>query len=368
MNKNKPTRYGSEWAKLNYEPYQLRLNPEFNGTLWQIDGTRIQIPYLAEGRKIRFLYIFVVMDVHSRKIIGFSVDTSEQKQMIIKSIENAVKTVGYIPKEMVRDSGPPMQSVDFKYLEDYMRFLGTYCRKHIPAHPQDKAHVERFFGTFQSTVLKNEKGYVGEGIKSTKESGRPDPEVVLESRKSKNLRTKIELELLIEKCVEKYNSTRVHSDVPSPNAKFEHSNIDKNATKISSNEEALLFWKHTQVKVKKSMIILTQGSRSQIKHQYIIYDEALRNTLNQTDVKICYQKNDRRLIKVFDENDGWITDLSLKIPIPIVYDRKLNLVDRPIKKTDSENSGNKVVLDTIKVEINPEHQLYKQKGTNEEIK
>ena len=293
---------------------------------------------------------------------------SEQKEMIIRSVRNAIETTKFLPMEMVRDSGKPFDSKEYKYIENYMRFLGCYCRKHIPGHPQDKGHVERFFGTLQTTVLKNIKGYIGEGVKSTKDSSRPDADVVLESRKHKNLRSKEELEQVIKESIEFYNSNKIHEDISAPNARFNFAKTDKNITPITKHNYALLFWKQTRVKVKQSMIILTEGARSQNKHQYIIYDESLRLSLNLTEVSVCYQKEDRSIIKIFDENDNWITDLTKKDPIPMVYKRKPSFTIRPQREDEVLNKNKADPKIGAKFKPKAENQLYKRRATNKIIK
>jgi len=366
MNENKIHRYGKEWTKYFWKPYSLRTNPHFNGSLWQLDGTRIQIPYLTTEGKESFLWIFVVMDVHSRKIVGFSIDTAERKGMILNALRNAIETTRYIPMELVRDNAKAFESKEYKYVEDYLSYFGTYTRKHIPGEPQDKGHVERFFGTFQTTVLKNHKGYIGEGIRGRRETSRPDRAMVLESRKKKNLRNKEELEKLIKNSITEYNNNRIHEEVPSPSAKFDVAKKDKNSINFSINDIALLFWNQTQITVKNSMVILSKGKRNHIKYQYIIHKESLRYSLNQTVVKVCYQEFDRSIIKLYNEHDLFISDLKLSTPVDIVQKRSRVITSRPIKSHTISRSAEKE--SNPKNRIRPENQIYKIQAINNKIK
>lgn len=361
MNKNKVYRYGGEWAQMNFEHYRLRNDPDYNGSLWQIDGTRIQIPYLKNKREA-YLYIFVVMDVKSRKIVGYSVDETEQNEMIIKAIKSAVRTTKYLPKEILRDNGKPFESANYQYLEKYMNFLGSYSRKHPVGSPRDKGHVERFFGTFQTMILKNYDGYIGEGIRGRRENSRPAEEVIKEYRKTKNLRSKDELLELIDEGITTYNTSKGYLDKPSPQSQFEISKTDPNSIQITSTQFALLFWKRTSIKVKNSMIIMTEGNGSRIKHQYLIHDEKLRLRLNLTNVTVCYLKSDRQVIKLFDDNERWITDLEKVKPLNPVRDRPRRRSERPIFENINSERVEKVS------DLTENKRLFKSEGNYEEIK
>lgn len=322
QNQCKPFRNGAEWKTLFLDPFKLRKEPEFNGTLWQLDGSRVQIPFLSKKNKLKFLNLFVIMDVRSRKIIGYSTDESENHKMVIEAIKNAVETTKYLPVEMVIDNGTCFKHETFKKLEEHIGFLGTNVRRHAVGSPRDKGHVERFFSTFQTTICKNIVGYIGEGVKSKREQGRPSRKVIKESTSLKNLRSKIDLEHLIDDLIIKYNSLQINDSRPNPNVKFEVSHIDKTVSYVSENEFALMFWDKTTIQVKNSMLLLSEGSLRNKRFQYIIENEELRLSLNLTNVKVCFQKGDRSIIKLFDNNLNWITDLKLSNPVNTVVIRK----------------------------------------------
>ena len=346
QNMNNPYRYGKEWAERNFNPYKLRNVPDYNGTLWQLDGTRIQIPFFNKKKKKEdFLYIFVVMDVHSRKIIGHALDYTENKSLIIESLKNAVKNTGYLPREILRDNGSSFSSKEYKFLEEQIKFLGTYCRSHAVGMPRDKAQVERFFGTFQTTVLKYIDGYMGEGITSSKERERPNNETLKESRKITNLRTKEKLTDIINESIHNYNHVRIHEDRPSPEGYFLSANLDSAAHKISDHEFALMFWDRDIVKVKNSMIILTSGNRSQYKHPYEIQDLNLRYKINLTEVIVCYKKSDRSIIKIYDQNEKWLSDLKLSKHTDMVFKKKKHVNRENIEEQVDSNEKNRSALD-----------------------
>lgn len=322
QNQCKPTRNGREWMQRHFDPFLIRKSPESNGELWELDGSRFQFPYASE-KGIAFLWFFVVMDVHSRKIIGYSCGRSENHSLVIQSIVNAVKNTGYLPNEMLIDNGSCFSHEKFKQLEESMSFLaGTYVRRHLPKHAQDKAHVERFFSTFQTTVCKGKYGYMGEGIRSKREEGRPPREKTEEFMKRKNLRSEAEIRLLLDQLIEEYNDLKINEHRHAPDLAFQIAQLHPDAKWITENQYALLFWNSIkEYQVRNSCVLLSEGNRK-AQFQYLIYDHDLRLSLNGTKVQVCYDKSDRSKIKLFDGHETFICDLKLHIPVEIVRPRE----------------------------------------------
>ncbi len=361
-NRNKGYRYGKEWVFNNFKPFKTRESPAYNGTQWQLDGSRLQIPYLGQNNFPRFLILFVVMDVHSRKIIGYSFDDSENNKVVIEALKMAVNNTKYLPREILRDNGKCFSHKKVKYIEEYFSFLGSNIRKHSIGLARDKAHVERFFSTFQTTVLNKVDGYIGEGIKSRREEGRPSRELILKSLKKDQLRSRIELETLIPNLINKYNSQKLNEDKPSPQLMYELAKKDEDAINISENEFSLIFWDKTRIKVKNSMILMSEGGNRKQRFQYIIHDEKLSYSLNLTEVQVIYQKEDRSIIKIFDSNDKWITNLSIHIPLPVVR-KKAKTKNRTLP-TKSETIDQVAAKDK-KQKLSDLNQIYKQEATLE---
>ncbi len=60
----------------------------------------------SKGGKEYFVkwVLFVIMDVHSRKIIGYHIAESENTETILKALEMAVRDTGTLPFEIVADN------------------------------------------------------------------------------------------------------------------------------------------------------------------------------------------------------------------------------------------------------------------------
>lgn len=363
QNQCKPYRNGKEWAKLNIEPFRLREEPVTNGELWQMDGSRFQFAYLTEDGHVGFMILFVVMDVHSRKIIGYAIGKTENHLVVIAALRMAAETTGYVPSEILRDKGSCFKHAKYKKLEEHIAALGTNIRMHLPNSPNDKGHIESYFSVFQTTVCKGKIGYIGESIKSKRESGRPSREVILEALKKDNLRNRKELEVLLEESIEEYNSISANPSKKSPSIRYELGERCEYSYKLSENEIALMFWSRVQdYHVRQSMILLSEGSFRNKQFQYLIEDEELRLRLNGTTAIVCYQKGDREKVKLFDQNERFITDLHYSKPVKIVYRQKEN---KPSFSFE-DSAPPKPVKNSRKAQKIPEkHQLYQTPGTLE---
>ncbi len=363
QNQCKPYRNGKEWERYNLNPFRLREEPKFNGELWQLDGSRLQFPYLDENNTVSFLQLFVVMDVHSRKIIGFSTGKTENHTLVIQALRNAVETTGYLPFEMVTDNGSCFKHERFKKLEEYISILGTNFRRHKPDSPRDKGHVERFFSTFQTVICKGKMGYIGEGIKSTREEARPSKELLSEAFLRKNIRTRKELEIFAEHLILEYNLKKTNGKREAPNIQFTISKLDKSISKVSDNDFTLMFWERIQeYQIRNSMIILSEGNSRNLQFQYIINDLENRYRLNGTKVIVCYQKSDRSVVKLFDENERFILRIEKSEPIKTVQTKRKTQASIPrIKsleiKSELKQNQNSNIIKTSK------NQLYKTPAT-----
>lgn len=361
QNECKPSRNGGEWRRLHWDPYKIRSEVKKNGELWQMDGSRLQIAYINKEGKIAFLWYFVVMDVHSRKIVGYSYGDSENHKGVVDALKNAISTTKYVPQEILIDNGSCYKHQTFKQLELRMKIYGTYFRRHLPDSPRDKGHVERFFSTFQTTICKNESGYIGEGVKSRREEGRPSKARLNEELHPKNLRSKEQLVKLLGDLIEKYNNLQMNGKNLDPTTKFKIAETNYAYT-VSENDFALMFWsKLYEHRIQKSMVVLTEGSFRNNTYSYTIDEEELRYRLNQREVTVCYSRENRKTIKIFDENENFITSLSLDQKMEIIFPKEKVDVKETKALLKELISKKPVPISTIQKQpkIHPKHQIYK---------
>ncbi len=317
QNQCRPVRNGAVWKQLYFDPWRLRKQPLENGEIWQLDGSRFQFPYY-DGFKTTFLNLIVVYEVHSRKVIGYSMSKVEDHNAILSALQSAIENVKYIPSQMVIDNASAYNHLKFRRVEEYFNIFGSIVRKHRQKNPRDKGQVERFFNTFQTTVCRGNDGYIGEGIKSKNVDARPRQDIVLSAFIKSKMPKTDELKKFCVELLVKYNALKIGGK-PSPNMTFDAAKLSKGAVEIGENHIALMFWDRvSDYHVRNSMVLLSEGSFRNKQFQYIIEDEELRLRLNGTQIIVCYRKEDRSMIKLFTTSEKFLGDIQFTEPISML--------------------------------------------------
>lgn len=125
---------------------QRRFNPIELNLIWSSDITYIRT---SEG----FLYLCVVMDLCSRKIVGWHISENIDENLVIKTLFNALRNPrGAINENQIfhSDRGVQYRSKAFKqYLNTY-RFTQSMSSK---GNCYDNAPLESFFSTLKREVV-----------------------------------------------------------------------------------------------------------------------------------------------------------------------------------------------------------------------
>ncbi|MGL4562014.1 MAG: transposase domain-containing protein [Brevinema sp.] len=143
------------------------------------------------GKPVRPV-IVAWMDEKSRMIMGWSIDTTENTDLIIDSLANAVETYG-IPQEVYIDNGKAYinkrttSDEEEKFLVEKRfttyQMLDCTVRRARPYNGREKS-IERFWGRLDNDFSKYLRGYTGKDILSK-------PKKTALEIKNKNLITEI---------------------------------------------------------------------------------------------------------------------------------------------------------------------------------
>jgi hypothetical protein len=290
-----PIRNGETWTDNNYLPYLHREKVKNCGDLWELDGTKIQFPILNSKNGVGWLHIFVVLDVCSSKIVGYSIDNFENTKMILKAIDNACKNTNYLPFQILHDNFSAFSSEEFLMFKSSTEMLGTNWRSASVGNARDKGHVERFFSTFQTCVCKPIDGYIGNGMTAKGIEGKPAPEVQAEALKKSNLRSKDQLIELVDELITKYNNLSIN-EKPSPNIQYELKK-EKNTYYLNEHTLAFLFWQKKKQVIKNSEIIFQLDNE---KLFYPIIDPKKSILLYKQEILFAYNPDDPQYIYLYD--------------------------------------------------------------------
>ncbi len=167
---------GSSQVRKNNRPTIKRV-VEYPGDQYQGDGSKLQFLCIDHTGKIITLFFYVVLDTYSGKVVGFSIDRSENSEMVKRAFQMSFTHVGYLPHEVLVDNGPSYKSREFKKFIRNLQMFGVTWRFCHKDYPLEKAEVESFFSTFQKVVCSKYPFYIGEGVKTKNVYGNPSAEL-----------------------------------------------------------------------------------------------------------------------------------------------------------------------------------------------
>lgn len=125
-----------------------RLNQQFRAEqsdqTWLTDITYVPT---AEG----WLYLAVVLDLYSRRIVGWAMSDSLHRQLVIEALQMALTTRQPAPGLLHHsDRGSQYASDDYQALLTKAEIIGSMSRK---GNCYDNAPVESFFGTLKTELV-----------------------------------------------------------------------------------------------------------------------------------------------------------------------------------------------------------------------
>lgn len=286
-------RYGYNHFKANQEPYILKEKPKYKYQVVEADGSRLQIPYLNEQNAIKFLKIYVVIDVYSSKILGFSLNEEENSQMTIDAFFMAFEQCRYVPAHIVTDLALSKSGDLIKFRDDTTLLFNTRWRTHFPEYPNAKGTVENFFRNFHIQIARKYFDYVGLSINARSDDHRLKKNTIkklLENREQ--LKNRSDLIRFASSLIDQWNS-QINKEM-SPIQKDSIGKV-KDAYAIANYEIARVCWKHAKRKIKRSKITILNG-------EYEIEKNENRASLNGVWVDVYYHKKANTFIYVFNGN------------------------------------------------------------------
>jgi transposase InsO family protein len=306
-------RNGEKYFNDNLLAHAVRNVTPYPANVWMIDGTPIQFFCWNETRtKVIRLNLFAIIDVCTRKIVGFDMAYSEDRFNILKALKLAVLSEGHLPAEIVSDNFSANKTEEIKDIKTQMENMGVNWRFSRLNNPQDKSYIERFFGAFQSVECALYDDYIGEGITSKRLNARPSREYLEEVAKKKGYPTFNEMKDRIGLMIAKYNEREL-SKTQSPNEKYK-SLPKPNMVEMDATKTALMFWNKTTYTVKRGMVKITVRK---VEHSYEIYNHDLKMYLQNKKVLVRYDENELDRVILFDEFDKVICEVQKSVRVSV---------------------------------------------------
>lgn len=343
-----------------------RIQPKNPGSVYQIDGTRLNIISLDSQNKPIFYNILVVLDVFSKKVVGYKLTKIENFINYKNLLNFVIDNCGFIPSEIVMDNLGSFKSKDAELYFNSLANLGSNIRKHSVLNPQDKGHIENWFHIFGSLYLKSVPGYLGDGIKSKAKNGKPNEDLLKIYKHKSNFRSYDELNSLIKEKIKEYNNNYIYKN-SNPQDLF----INTAHKGITLNEEIkiYLFYQTKIFNLKKAYV--------RIQHDYKIYEyplysdnfEFFEKNYNQP-IKIYFNPNKSDEIFLTSINSNILHDNYIKLHIhdPItlasvdqdeIEINKLNNFISERKKIKSKLKG--LILNNKDLDLKKNNKQFKKK-------
>lgn len=116
------------------------------GQVWCWDITWLDAPL-----KGAYFYLYMVMDMFSRKVVAWEVFSKEDGTLARDLIAQALEDEGVPPGQLIihADNGRPMRSQSLRSLFDLLNVTASYGRPHTS---NDNAFSESLFSTFKGRV------------------------------------------------------------------------------------------------------------------------------------------------------------------------------------------------------------------------
>lgn len=170
-------REGKKALENKVMPYTERDTNELRrNQIWQSDGHKFNFFALDErGRPVR-LIVVVWIDIFSRIPVGYSIDYTENTDVVLDSLMNGIQNNG-LPETVYTDHGKAFKNKDTKgFMIDYQKIDGTFERlgiaKQILATPYNakaKAQVEGFWNVVNNKFSRKFNTYCGKDNEERKE-------------------------------------------------------------------------------------------------------------------------------------------------------------------------------------------------------
>lgn len=303
---------GKKYVKYNILPHNHFIAPKDEGTLWLLDGTRLQFAYRDDKTGYKTLIYYIVLDGKSKKIIGYSSSESENTEMAIRALKMACTNTKYLPREIIQDRSPAHRSEKYERIIAQGKLLGVYWR--YCYSPTDNAYVERSFKILQDRFCKTIDGYLGDGIRSKDPLGKPAPEELKRNLNKKNFRTKKELEKELEKLIYDYNNSNFRINKEKRlNKEQLYRNVKIDPIHINSEIFASMFWDSKEITMHKGCIVFKIDGKT---YYYNSYKTKSLVYFNQK-VRVCYHLENLDVVFLFDLKTGkYIDYLERYIPRP----------------------------------------------------
>jgi hypothetical protein len=291
---------GKKHSRQNGLPKIIRFLAEAPGDQFQGDWYKLQF-YCHNGIRVVRLWAYVVLDVFSKKIVGWCLAEEQTGTQAKNAFKMAFVDHWILPEEIVIDNDPIYKRKVFKRFVRKVNNLGVITTKAAPNVPTWKAEIESAFAVFQK-LHSGKPWYIGESVRSKNIAGNPVPEVrdkLWALTDAKKGLTVEQMHKEFAKMVQEYNAmTNQRKKKVSPQETYKMYK-PKHSKKFEDWMEPLLFWatKHKKrIKDDGRIDLQIEGDE----YIYQVTKAEMLWTYKNSDVRMCYNTDDLSKIYIYE--------------------------------------------------------------------
>lgn len=167
-------RHGTEHWKSAFQHTMKLRGPAFRDALWCSDGTKLNYFYQGPTGMAAKLQVYIIMDVYSEAIVGYSFGATEDFRLQYRAAKMALKAAGHRPLQWLYDNQGGHRKAESQ------DFYTRAAKLHFPAQPYNsKAKpVESLIGRLQKEVMSDRWFFTGMNIQSKRLDSRPNLEFI----------------------------------------------------------------------------------------------------------------------------------------------------------------------------------------------
>ncbi len=165
---------GKQAWRNEFDPIIWRKPPSKAGLLWFIDGTPIELYYRVKNKRgvwtLKRLYIVVVLDAYSWKVVGYSIGERETHELVKMAVQNAIINENYTPPHQFGYDN----AIDGE-LEKWLCDISGHSFAAAVGNARTKV-IEPFFMQLFESKCKDYVNFSGLGIRSKKACSHINPD------------------------------------------------------------------------------------------------------------------------------------------------------------------------------------------------
>ncbi|QCK15220.1 DDE-type integrase/transposase/recombinase [Mangrovivirga cuniculi] len=345
-------RRGKAYFKSQISGYIEKEKPKFKLQVVEADGSRLQLAYQKEDEskyKIGYLTLYILLDVASNKVVGYSIDKIENKEMVLIAFFMMFTKYKRLPAYLRIDRSSAHTSYKFKRFIKLAASFGMkykYC-----IDPQEKSAVENFYRWFPELICKQFSCYTRLSIVANSWDYKPNPDEVDKIlTEPKKLPKKHELIRSIPYLIEEWNNrNKTINKHQFPSKTFSDLNY-KDAIFLEDHLHALLTWRiKRKTRFSRNTIAFKDKINSGNRISYRVNEpELIIEKLQNNPYTIAWIETSPNFIYVFDDRNNFICKAYKKNKY---LDDPINISDIEYQQAIKERDNNNSILKMAKAKV-----------------